>query len=466
MAGLGNPDMSPRLLARLSDETLGGRLALGEAAAFDELYRRYSHRLAAYGAHLLGDQTAGDDVAQATLLKAYTALRAGRVPDTVRPWLYRVAHNTAIDLFARRREYPVADVPEGQSPEGTQAGALVTALAGLPEIQRRVYVLREVHGLRVAETAAELGLKPPQVEQALFAARNRLAELLVFGGRLSCVSVRRLATGPLDWRERRALKTHLRSCPDCRSVVGARSGAFGFTPRVPLEWLRELIGLGGMPAVAKIGVAAVAAATMGSGAAAPAISTALHGGPVARPAAPVIKHSQLPRHVAQVPVEAQSTSGGDVSRSSQSVRAAQHRDNAPYAQHGDEGRSTSVQSGDGEPSRRSGRQRSSDGHATPAASPSDGSSGSTGGGDWLAANAGPVGLSASDGSTPDGSSGVGPWDSTSSSESSGSADGSGSADSFGSSGGSSGSWDSSTSTSGDNGSDGGSTSSGDASSGN
>ena len=135
--------MSPRLLARLSDETLGGRLALGEAAAFDELYRRYSHRLAAYGAHLLGDQTAGDDVAQATLLKAYTALRAGRVPETVRPWLYRVAHNTAIDLFARRREYPVADVPEGQSHEGTQAGALVTALAGLPESQRRVYVLRE-----------------------------------------------------------------------------------------------------------------------------------------------------------------------------------------------------------------------------------------------------------------------------------------------------------------------------------
>lgn len=425
MAGLGNPDMSPRLLARLSDETLGGRLALGEAAAFDELYRRYSHRLAAYGAHLLGDQTAGDDVAQATLLKAYTALRAGRVPETVRPWLYRVAHNTAIDLFARRREYPVADVPEGQSHEGTRAGALVTALAGLPESQRRVYVLREVHGLRVDETAAELGLKPPQVEQALFAARNRLAELLVFGGRLSCVSVRRLATGPLDWRERRALKTHLRSCPDCRSAVGARSGAFGFTPRVPLEWLRELIGLGGMPAVAKIGVVAVAAATMSSGAAAPAGSTALHGGPVARPAVPVIRHSQLPRHVVQVPVEAQSSSSGDVSRSSQSV---------PVAQHGDRRRSTHLQSDDGEPSRRSGRQQSSDEKATPAASPSDGSSDSTGGGDWLAANAGPVGLSASDGSsTADGLSG---------------------------------SWDSSTSPSGDGGSDGGSNSSGDPSSGN
>ena len=55
MAGLGNPDMSPRLLARLSDEHLGGRLAAGEAAAFDELYRRYARRLAAYGANLTGD---------------------------------------------------------------------------------------------------------------------------------------------------------------------------------------------------------------------------------------------------------------------------------------------------------------------------------------------------------------------------------------------------------------------------
>ena len=60
--------MSPFLLRRLSDELLGSRLASGEAAAFDELYRRYVHRLAAYGAHLLGDAAAGDDVAQSTLL--------------------------------------------------------------------------------------------------------------------------------------------------------------------------------------------------------------------------------------------------------------------------------------------------------------------------------------------------------------------------------------------------------------
>src|SRR5436190_21249403 len=226
--------MSPRALRRLSDERLTSRLAAGEAAAFDELYRRYAHRLAAYGAHLLGDAASGDDVAQAALMKAYAALRAGRVPDSLRPWLYRIAHNAAIDLVARRRELPAAELPDVVSQDNNaEAGALVAALSALPDRQRRVYVLREVHGLRIAETAAELGLSAAQVEQALFAARNRLAELLVFGERLSCVAVQRLAAGPLDGAERRALKTHVRSCPGCRAGVGAAASRPGGPPGWP-----------------------------------------------------------------------------------------------------------------------------------------------------------------------------------------------------------------------------------------
>ena len=254
--------MSPFLLRRLTDELLGSRLASGEAAAFDELYRRYLHRLSAYGAHLLGDASAGDDVAQSTLLKAYGALRDGRVPEHVRPWLYRIAHNTAIDLAVRRRELPVEALPERQASEGESPGALVAALAALPDRQRRVYVLRELHGLRIDETALELGLAAGQVEQALFAARNRLAEQLTFGERLNCVAVRRLATGPLDGDERRALRTHLRSCADCREAVQLRGRAFGMTAGTVLDWLRGLAATavgGSAPVAAKLG--AVVAAT-------------------------------------------------------------------------------------------------------------------------------------------------------------------------------------------------------------
>jgi hypothetical protein len=141
------------------------------------------------------------------------------------------------------------------------AGALVTALAALPDRQRRVYVLREVHGMRIDETAAELGLTSAQVEQSLFAARNRLAELLVFGDRLNCVTVQRLAAGPLDGDERRALKTHLRSCTDCRRAVGVRGRALSWLPAPTLDWLRGLLVGGAAPAAAKVG-AVVATATI------------------------------------------------------------------------------------------------------------------------------------------------------------------------------------------------------------
>ncbi|MFL5954057.1 MAG: sigma-70 family RNA polymerase sigma factor [Gaiellaceae bacterium] len=257
--------MSPRLFKRLSDENLGSRLASGEAAAFDELYRRYVHRLAAYASQLLGDAAAGEDVAQTTLLKAYGALRDGRVPLKMRPWLFRIAHNAAIDLAVRRRELPSDDLPELPGRESEpMAGALVTALASLPDRQRRVYVLREVHGMRIDETAAELGLAPAQVEQALFAARNRLAELLVFGDRLNCVAVRRLVDGPLDGHERRALKTHLRACPECRHAVGLRGRAPVWSTGPWLEWLRGLLVGGAAPVAAKVGTV-VATATVAAG---------------------------------------------------------------------------------------------------------------------------------------------------------------------------------------------------------
>jgi RNA polymerase sigma factor (sigma-70 family) len=282
--------VSPFLLRRCSDEALGGRLASGEAAAFDELYRRYVHRLAAYGAHLLGDPAAGDDIAQTTLLKAYNALRAGGVPARVKPWLYRIAHNTAIDLVARRREIPAAELPEQASPAPDQnGGALVAALAALPERQRGVYVLREVHGLRIDETAAELGLTTAQVEQSLFAARNRLAELLVFGDRLNCVTVQRLAAGPLDTDERRALKTHLRSCASCRTELGMRGRALGLIPEHAFDWLRGLFATlagGGAPAAAKVG-ALVASASFAAGAPI-TVERTNHRAPLPHPPAPKV----------------------------------------------------------------------------------------------------------------------------------------------------------------------------------
>jgi hypothetical protein len=105
----------------------------------------------------------------------------------------------------------------------------VAALGDLPERQRAAYVLREVQGLRVSEIAEALELTVQQVEQALFAARNRLAEQLTFGRRLDCEAVRELRATALDRSARRALTSYLRACPGCRRSRAARVGALGFS---------------------------------------------------------------------------------------------------------------------------------------------------------------------------------------------------------------------------------------------
>jgi RNA polymerase sigma factor (sigma-70 family) len=295
--------VSPLLLRRLSDESLGRRLASGEAAAFDELYRRYIHRLTAYGAQVLGDTASADDVAQATMIRAYGALRGGRVPEHVKPWLYRIAHNCAVDLVARRRDLPMAGLPDRPAADGEAAGELVAALAALPDRQRHVFVLRELHGMRIDETASELDLAPAQVEQALFAARNRLAELLVFGERLSCVAVRRLAAGSLDSEERRALKTHLRSCPACRESVGCTGRVLGLLPAGAAGWIRALPGLlagGGAPAAVKVG-AVVATATLATGG--PIVYEVARSPKPHLVAARVVVHPRPVNHAPSAPIE-------------------------------------------------------------------------------------------------------------------------------------------------------------------
>jgi RNA polymerase sigma factor (sigma-70 family) len=254
-----------RRLSRLSDEQLSRRLAAGEAAAFDELYRRYVHRLAVYGRQLLGDGAGGEDVAQVALLNAYQAFRKGVVVTRVRPWLYRIARNAALDMLSRRRELLIVGVPAREGtlePDESDRGLLIEALRRLPKRQCQAWILREVNGLKIAEIAARLELRPEQVEQSLFAARNSLAEEIAFGERLDCESVRRLGQGPLARSERRALRRHLRTCPDCRSSVSLGGGLGALVPLPLLGFVRQLAGVfeGAGAPVAKAGAVLAAAA--------------------------------------------------------------------------------------------------------------------------------------------------------------------------------------------------------------
>jgi RNA polymerase sigma factor (sigma-70 family) len=247
-----------------SDEILAQRLAGGDETAFDELYRRYSAPLARHGARILRDVGAGEDVAQTALLRAYRSIRGGTTPENVRAWLYTIAQRTAFDSRGRGElEYdPEQDGRPDRAFELGPSGAdLVAAIQSLPERQRQAYLLRELRGLSMGEIGRELGLSSQQVEQALFAARNKLATRLSFGGELSCDTVRRIDKRDLDLGGRRALKAHLRTCPDCREAVGGRLGGW-ISSLGLLSGIRGLIantvgGGGGGLVAAKVGTALV-----------------------------------------------------------------------------------------------------------------------------------------------------------------------------------------------------------------
>jgi RNA polymerase sigma factor (sigma-70 family) len=184
------PILSSTLLRTQSDARLtalaqaagtdDGRKALVGQRAFEAIVERYRRPLFRWCRRVLPEARA-EDAVQVTFLKAWSAIQAGEEVHDLRPWLYRIARNTALDN-ARKAGYDydeltealrLAPAPDEDLERRSVMRETLTGVAGLPDNQREA-LLRTAAGHSRADIARELDVSEGAVRQLVHRARTTL----------------------------------------------------------------------------------------------------------------------------------------------------------------------------------------------------------------------------------------------------------------------------------------------------
>jgi RNA polymerase sigma-70 factor (ECF subfamily) len=185
------------------DLELVRRAKAGELDAFEVLTMRYEQRVYSLALRLLRQEQDAEDVTQQTFLSALEHLAGFRGEASFSTWLLRIATHAALKVIREKKglstvsleeatessgdadsiphpEYIAdwRDSPEQLAERNETRRLLDEALAQLDEKHRLVFLLRDVEGFSVKETAEALGLSEANVKVRLLRARLQLREQL------------------------------------------------------------------------------------------------------------------------------------------------------------------------------------------------------------------------------------------------------------------------------------------------
>jgi len=185
-----------------SDEDLLIRFCKGQSEAFGELVRRYERELYGYLRRYLGDAALAEDVFQNTFLQLYVKSNQYEPGRPVRPWLYTIATNQAIDALRRNNRHQALSLDQGRDEQTSgDVRSLLEALESrgpgpadlahsqesrerirasvdrLPDFLRQVLLLAYYQGLKYREIADILGIPVGTVKSRLHAALVKLQEV-------------------------------------------------------------------------------------------------------------------------------------------------------------------------------------------------------------------------------------------------------------------------------------------------
>ena len=148
----------------------------------ESLFAQYSDRLRRYLSGVAGERETARDLTQEVFLRVSRTAIPNAPEDQLAGWLFRIARNVALDHHRQRRRRPETDL--SAAPEGTKdaqqemALALKQALATLTDLDRDVFLLREVSGLSREEIATACELTTDAVRSRIHRARLELRAVL------------------------------------------------------------------------------------------------------------------------------------------------------------------------------------------------------------------------------------------------------------------------------------------------
>jgi RNA polymerase sigma-70 factor (ECF subfamily) len=187
-------------LSSAADRDLVASAAQGLDGGFEELVRRYQRPISGYVYRMVGDYEAALDLTQEIFIKIYGSLARYRPEFKFSTWIYKIAHNAAIDHLRRNsgRErsltngsesdnYELPLESDGLSPEQLSEKEerrleIECVVRSLPTAYRELVVLRHSQDLTYEENVEVTGLPLGTVKNRLFRAREMMRQQFLTKG--------------------------------------------------------------------------------------------------------------------------------------------------------------------------------------------------------------------------------------------------------------------------------------------
>lgn len=186
-----------------NDAVLVNRAKAGELEAFEALATRYERRVYSLALRMLRQEQDAEDVTQQTFMSVLEHLSSFRAESSFATWLMSIATHAALKIIRKRRGLDIVSLEEATEPQDSyenvahpeyiadwreSPGQLAQsnetkhlideALAKLDDKHRTIFLLRDVEGLSIQETAEALNLSEANVKVRLLRARLQLREML------------------------------------------------------------------------------------------------------------------------------------------------------------------------------------------------------------------------------------------------------------------------------------------------